>query len=210
MLKKSFVSIFVLAALGAGVPAIAADSNFYGVISLGRAKLDANAASVDRFNVNNGFTSSQTASDTGTNGGKVQLGYSLGKTFALEGGYTFLGKANFNSFTNAGVVGGSKDASLVNLDLLAKIPLNETFSLLARFGAYSWQTRSDMPNAATLGTTTVNDYGFNYKIGAGVQYEFTPKFGLRGEFERFNGVGNNATTGDSKVNQITVGAVLKF
>ena len=211
MLKTQLLSTFALAATCASVaPALAAASNFYGVFSLGRAQLDANPAAVDRYNINNGFTNSQTASASQTNGGKIQLGYILGNTFALEGGYTFLGKVYFTSLTNAGPIGGNKDASLVNLDLVAKLPMNEKFSLLGRFGGYVWQTRSGMPNAATLGNTNVNDYGFNYKLGVGAQYEFTQKFGMRGEFERFNGIGNDATSGDSKVNQLTVGAVLKF
>ena len=82
--------------------------------------------------------------------------------------------------------------------------------MLGRFGAYYWKTRNDMPNSVTLGNATVNDNGYDFKMGFGVQYDFTPKFGLRGEFERFNGVGKSETSGDSKVNQLTVGAVLKF
>jgi hypothetical protein len=210
MLKKSLVSIFVLTAVGAAAQASAADNNFYGVFSLGRAKLDADGSAVDFFNVNNGFATSTTFSSTGATGGKAQLGYSFGKTFALEGGYTYLGKADFTSVTNLGTIGGSKDASLFNLDLVAKFPVNDKFSVLARFGGYYWKTKNEMPNAVTLGTSTFNDNGYDFKIGAGVQYEFTPKFGMRGEFERFNGVGKNNVTGDSKINQLTVGAVLKF
>ena len=211
MLKKSLASILSLAAISAAVPAVAADANnLYGVFSLGRSKFDASGASVDFYNTNNGFASSSTTSSTGATGGKAQLGYNLGKTFALEGGYTYLGKANYSSITNLGTIGGSKDASLFNLDLVGKFALNQQFSLLGRFGGYYWKTKNEMPNAATLGTSTVNDNGFDFKLGAGVQYDFTPKFGLRGEFERFNGVGKANTSGDSKVNQLTVGAVLKF
>ena len=100
--------------------------------------------------------------------------------------------------------------SLYNLDVVGKFPLTDRFSVLGRLGAYYWKTESEMPNAATLGTTRINDNGYDFKAGAGVQYEFTPKFGLRGEFERFNGIGKTTSSGDSKVNQITVGAVLKF
>jgi opacity protein-like surface antigen len=67
-----------------------------------------------------------------------------------------------------------------------------------------------MPSATPLGTTTIDDNGFDFKIGAGVQYDFNPKWGIRGEFERFNGIGKSNTSGDSKVNQWTIGAVLKF
>ena len=210
MSKKPVLAILALSAAGITAPVLAADSNFYGVLSLGRSRLNADSTSVDGHNQRGGFTSSSTSSSNGATGVKAQLGYNLGKTFALEGGYNYLGKADFLSITNRGNIGGSKEASLYNLDLVAKLPVNEQFSVLGKFGVYYWRTRNDMPNPFTLGTSTFNDSGFDFKIGAGVQYDFTPRFGLRGEFERFNGVGKNETTGDSKVNQVTVGAVLKF
>lgn len=210
MLKKSLLSIVALTALCAAIPASAAESNFYGVFSLGRSKIDANPSSVDLYNTTHGFTSSSTSSQTSANSAKAQLGYNLGKTFALEGGYIYLGKAGFSSITNLGTIGGSKDASLFNLDLVAKFPINEKFSLLGRFGGYYWKTKNEMPNATTLGNATVNENGFDFKAGVGIQYDFTTNFGLRGEFERYNGVGKVDTTGDARVNQLTVGAVLKF
>jgi len=210
MLKKSLLSIVALTALCAAIPASAAESNFYGVFSLGRSKIDANPSSVNLYNTTHGFTSSSTSSQTSANGAKAQLGYNLGKTFALEGGYIYLGKADFSSITNLGTIGGSKDASLFNLDLVARFPVNEKFSVLGRFGGYYWKTKNEMPNATTLGNATVNENGFDLKAGVGIQYDFTTNFGLRGEFERYNGVGKVDTTGDARVNQLTVGAVLKF
>ena len=212
MLKKSLLSIAALTAVCTALPVFAAASDFYGVLSIGRSSLDTDSGSVDTYNRATGFTTSTTSSSSGATSGKVQLGYNLGKTFALEGGYNYLGKVNFVSNVNSGaaVIGGDKQAQLVNLDLVARLPLNEQFSLLARFGGYYWKTQSDMPSAATRGTTSIDDTGFDYKIGAGVQYDFNPKWAMRGEFERFNGIGNSSTSGDSKVNQWTIGGVLKF
>ena len=210
MLKKLLLSAVALTAACSTLPAFAAAADFYGVVSVGRSQFNANAGSVDTYNLNNGFTSSTTSPSTSANGGKLQLGYNLGKTFALEGGYTYLGKVSFISNTNAGSISGSTEAGLLNLDLVGKFPLNEQFSILGRLGVYYWKTKNDMPNSTTLGTTGVNDNGTDFKFGGGVQYDFNPKIGMRGEFERFNGIGNSATTGNPKVNQLTVGAVLKF
>jgi OOP family OmpA-OmpF porin len=210
MSMKPVLAILALVVASGSAPVLAADNNFYGVASIGWSNLNADSSSVDAFNARTGFTSSSTATSSGNAGGKVQLGYNLGKTFALEGGFTYLGKADFTSVTNAGAFGGSKEAGLFNLDLVAKFPMTEQFSFLARFGGYYWKTKNEMPNATTLGTTSVNDNGFDFKAGAGVQYEFNPRFSMRGEFERFNGVGKTETSGDSKVNLLTVGAVLKF
>jgi opacity protein-like surface antigen len=211
--KLSAMLCFVaVSATCATSPVLAAASDFYGVLSIGRASLDSDSGSVDTYNLSNGFTASTTSSSSGATSGKAQLGYNLGKTFALEGGYNYLGKVNFVSNVNSGaaLIGGSKEAQLVNLDLVAKLPLNEQFSVLGRFGGYYWKTKSAMPAAGTFATTTINDSGFDFKVGAGVQYDFNPKWGMRGEYERFNGIGKGNTSGDSKVNQWTVGAVLKF
>lgn len=210
MIKRPVFAVLALAAASVTAPALAADSNFYGVFSVGRAKLDADSAVVDNHNLNNGFTMSSTIPSTGATGGKAQLGYNVNKNFALEGGFTYLGKSDFTSVTNAGTIGGSKEAYLFNFDLVGKYPIDEKLAMLGRFGGYYWKTKNEMPNSVTLGTSVVNDNGFDFKFGAGMQYDFTPSFGLRGEFERFNGIGKDTSTGDSKVNQITIGAVLKF
>ena len=213
MRTQPILALLALTAAGVSASVLAADTpptNFYGVVSIGRSKIDADPAAVDQHNLRGGFTTSVSSSSSGATGGKFQLGYTLGKTFALEGGYTYLGQANFTSITNLGTIGGSKEAWLYNLDLVGKLPVNMQFSVLARFGAYYWKTRNEMPNAGTKGTATVNDNAYDFKAGVGVQYDFTERFAVRGEFERYNGIGKNETTGDSRVNQLTVGAVLKF
>jgi OmpA-OmpF porin, OOP family len=210
MLRKSLLAVVALTSVVVAAPVSAASNDFYGVFSLGRAKLDNSTGSVDTFNLSHGFTSSTSRSDTNTTAAKLQLGYNLGKTFALEGGYNYLGKIDFTSVTNSATIIGSKEAQLFNLDIVAKMPMTDQFSFLARFGGYYWKTKSQMPNATTLGTSTFNDNGFDFKAGAGVQYDFNPKFAIRGEFERFNGIGKNTNSGDSKVNQLTIGGVLKF
>lgn len=213
MSSKPILRLILVAPLLTALPAAAASSDFYGVAAIGRSTLDASGGSIDARNLNNGFTASTTSTDSGATAGKVQLGYNLGKTFALEGGYDYLGKINFSSnatsAAGSSVIGGSKEAWLLNLDLVAKAPLNEQFSIVGRIGGYYWKTKSGMPNAS-LSTSTVNDSGWDYKAGIGLQYDFNQRVGMRGEFERFNGVGSNSTSGDSKVNQLTVGAVLKF
>lgn len=213
MFKKLLLSIMFFAATTAianAAPAAAEYTNFYGVLSVGRAKNGVQAVAVDNYDLANGFATSATSASNSSNVGKIQLGYAYGKTFALEGGYNYMGKATFNTTTNLGSFNGSRETSLFNLDMVGKFPMNDRFSVLGRVGGYYWKTESKLPNAATLSTTKVNENGFDIKFGAGVQYEFTDRFGMRAEYERFNGIGKSTSTGDGKVNQITVGAVLKF
>ena len=129
-------------------------------------------------------------------------------SWALEGGYTDLGKSKYINANPVYTADGAKKANLFNLDLVGKMEITKPVSLLARFGGYRWETKSDLPFAA--GMSNVKDHGYNFKAGLGLQYDFNQNFALRAEFERFNGVGKQETSGDSKVNLLSIGAVLKF
>ena len=207
MIKRPLLAILAMAAAGVAAPASAAGSNFYGVASVGRSTIDADVTSINRFAASSVGVSA-TSNSTNDVGWKLQLGYQMTHSFALEGGYTSLGKANYITSNPLYTANGEKKADLFNLDLVGKVEINPSLSLLGRIGGYRWQTKSDLPFAA--GMSRVTDKGYDFKAGVGAQYDFTQNFALRGEFERFNGIGNAATTGDSKVNLFTVGAVLKF
>lgn len=222
MLKRSTFAILAIATAGAATAAdsgagaaagagaggsAAAGSKFYGVASVGRSTIDVDPASINAFGARNvGPTS--TSNSTNDVGWKLQLGYQMAPMWALEGGYTSLGRAKYITSNPTYTASGERKADLFNLDLVGKVEINPSFSLLGRIGGYYWRTDSDMPFAA--GLSRVRDTGTDFKIGAGVQYEFTRNFALRGEFERYNGIGKSETSGDSKVNLLSIGAVLKF
>ena len=206
MIKRSTLAIFALAA-STTVPALA-QSNLYAVVGVGRSTIDVDGAAVDAFAIRNGLTTSVTGTDSRSTGWKLQLGAPLNNTWAIEGGYMNLGTARFTNTNNAYTATGDKKADLFNLDIVGKFPLSQSFSLLGRFGVYRWETKSNVPTSA--GMTNTTDNGFDWKFGAGGQYDFTTSFALRGSFDRFNGIGSQNNTGDSKANLLSVDAVLKF
>jgi OmpA-OmpF porin, OOP family len=183
-------------------------SGLYGVVGVGRSTIDVEGTSVDIFARAHGLTTSVTGTDSKSTGWKIQLGHHLGDTWAMEFGYMNLGTARFNNTNNLYTSTGDKRADLFNLDFVAKIPLSQQFSVLGRLGAYRWETKSNLPTSAGMSSRT--DDGFDWKFGAGLQYDFTPAFGLRGSFDRFNGIGSSDTAGDSKANLLSIDAVLKF
>jgi opacity protein-like surface antigen len=207
MIKKSAVAVIALTAAFASAP-VAAQSNFYGVASVGRSTIDVDPSAINTFTAASGLGGTVTQASGNDVGWKLQLGYQMTKSLALEGGYTSLGTAEYTQANALYTATGHKKADLFNLDLVGKVPLNQSFSALARLGAYRWETKSNLPTPA--GMNSVTEDGYDWKFGAGAQYEFTPNFTLRGEFERFNGIGKQFTTGDSKVNLFSIGAVLKF
>ena len=207
MKMKTTLALLAIAAASVATPA-AAQSSLYAVVGVGRSTIDVDSNSVNVFAIANGLTASSTRNDSKSTGWKLQLGHQYNETFAVEIGYMNLGTARFDNTNNLYTSTGDKRADLFNLDLVGKLPLSQQFSLLGRLGGYRWETKSNLPTAA--GMTSRSDDGFDWKFGAGLQYDFTKSFALRGSYDRFNGIGSSDTAGDSKANLLSVDAVLKF
>jgi len=213
--SKILIPPLALLALVSIAPGAKADNNnFYVLGSIGRSNITTDSSSIDALNLRDGFLSSTTTNNTTNDTGyKAQLGYRFGN-FAIEGGYTDLGRSNFTSATtnaanNTQYFYGDATTKLINLDAVGYVPLGKNFSLLGRLGVYNWETDSNVPMPSGE-LSEITDRGWDVKFGAGLQYDFNDFFGLRAEFERYNGVGNNDTTGNSKVNLMSAGAVIKF
>jgi OmpA-OmpF porin, OOP family len=137
------------------------------------------------------------------------LGYRFGQTLSVELGYAYLGKATFTSTTNVSTVTGHVKGELWNIDAVGLWPMTQNLGFLARLGIYRWTASSEIP-ALAGGLMSTTDHGWDFKAGAGLQYDINKNFALRAEYERYNGIGDNNRTGDSKVNLLSAGAVLKF
>jgi len=191
----------ILALLGAfaiSVPAFAADTGGYLVGMFGQTK----AKDIDTTGLAN-----PSKDDTG-NGIKLGGGYAFNRYFAVEGAYVDLGKA-----TASGTFGGSnasvtfKSSGLV-VAVVGMVPLSQQFSLLGRFGLINATVKVD----ASLGNASGSDKTTDVKttFGVGVTYSFTPKFAVRGDFDRYSKLGNKDTIGESDVDMLSIGVVYKF
>lgn len=209
MNKIPLTAMLAIAAVCASAPA-AAQSNFYLMGNVGRSNLEVDPASVDSYAISRaGLTASSTTPTTDDTAYKFQVGYRLTPIWSVEGGYANLGKVDYINVNNVATVQGTKEADLWNVDLVGTVPLNPTWSVLGRFGMYRWETKSQVPTSAG-GVAGVVDNGYDFKIGLGLQYSLNKNFDFRAEFERYNGIGEISTTGDSKTNMMSVGVVLKF
>lgn len=108
------------------------------------------------------------STDKSSTGGKIYGGYSFTPNFGLEAGYATLGK-----FESAA---GNVKADGFYADVVGSWPLGNGFSALGRVGLFNGKLDSSLAG---------DDRGTSYKVGAGVQYDFDPKLGIRGEWERY-------------------------
>lgn len=84
--------------------------------------------------------------------------------FGVELGYTDFGKVNRG--------GGQTEAEGINLSLVGRLPMSNSFNLLGKVGTTYGRTRVSASPASGLATGTESDWGVSYGIGA--EWAFTP------------------------------------
>ncbi|HZM33192.1 MAG TPA: outer membrane beta-barrel protein, partial [Burkholderiales bacterium] len=123
-------------------------------------------------------------------------GYQINKNFAAEVGYTDLGEAS--------APGASAEASAWELVGLGFLPLGNHFSLYGKAGVY----RGDV-EASGLGVS-VEESNNGLTYGAGVQWDFGKRLGLRAEWQRYADVGGDDVGGETDVDVMNIGVVFRF
>jgi len=202
-----------LAAVNSSPLALAADSGWYGGLSIGQSK---GWISHDRIATQVGVpVTGISFDDEDTDVGyKLLGGYKFNKHFAVEGGYFNLGELGFTaSYAPASSFTGSMKLQGVNLDALGILPLTEKFSAFGRLGVIYAEAKNTFTGTGAGASVAASDPNpkkseINYKYGVGLQYDFTRALSMRGEWERYrvnDAVGN---TGD--IDMVSVGLVYMF
>ena len=142
---------------------------------------------------------------------KIFAGYQLNQNFALEGAYTDLGRFNGATVINApaaATASGKWDASSpLNVAAVGILPIWNRFSVLGKAGLALTKLSVSLssPAAANLSATRTQ-----LLLGAGLKYDFTKAFAVRGEFERFNNVGDGSNTGQTAIDVWSISAQYRF
>ena len=127
---------------------------------------------------------------------RVLGGYQFNRNFALEAGYHNLGKGKF--------AGGDMRFDAFEASGLFMMPLGD-WSLLGRVGFMRATAKGG--GALAGGKERNNDLTY----GAGLQYELSRSFALRGEWQRYPGLGGPPSFGgDTDVDVWSFGALYRF
>ncbi len=202
----------------AGLGSLLATSTFaqeggysYGGLSIGQSRAKIDEARITAGLLGSGLSTSAFSRDESGQGFKVFGGYQFNRNFAVEAGYFNLGKFGFTSTTvPAGTLSGSIKLQGLNLDLVGTLPLTQRLSAIARVGGQYAQARDTFSGggAVTVLNPNPSERGFNVKVGAGLQYEFSPSFLMRAEAERYRI--NDAVGNRGDVNMYSVSLVFPF
>lgn len=189
-----------LAGLGAlfTAPSFAQDqSYFFGGLSIGRSQAKIDEDRITAGLLGGGLTTTAMSRDERDTGYKLFGGYQFNRYVALEGGYFNLGRFSFQSTTSpAGTLNGQIKLQGLNLDLVGTVPITERLSALGRVGGQYAEARDRFSGTGAVSVFDPNPRkrAFNYKFGAGLQYEVTSSLLIRGEAERYrinDAVGNH-------------------
>lgn len=194
-----------------GATAYADDAGWYAGFNAGQSRATIDDSRIAGGLLGQGFTTTSIDDQDRHFGFKAYGGYEFNRYLALEGGYFDLGRFGFTANTvPAGSLRGDIKIKGVNLDVVGSVPIGDQFSIFARAGVNYADAKDSF--AGTGAVAVINPApsksAANYKFGLGVQYDFTPTFGMRIEAERYridDAVGNK---GD--VDLYSAGLVFKF
>ncbi|MGF1684012.1 OmpA family protein [Photobacterium minamisatsumaniensis] len=118
-------------------------------------------------------------------GGGVFIGYNVNSWFGLEGGYTYLGQADYS---NDGF-------EVQGLDFVGKFTyeVSNSFDLFAKAGGFIFD--------ADNGVNNQDESGVSATAGVGAEYYFSDNLSTRLEYQYYNQVGDTGTNkpGESDV-----------
>ena len=205
------LGLVALAAIASPL-AWAEESGWYLGGNYGQSQADIDDERITAALLNAGVTSVSIVDDDSDTGFKLFGGYQFNRSFALEAGFFDLGKFGFVATTTpAGTLtGDTTKIQGANLDLVWTLHFTDKLSAFGRGGATYVETESSYSATGVVLTAPAggSEEEASYKFGLGLQYDFTDRFGLRGEAERYridDAVGNK---GD--IDLFSLGFVYRF
>ena len=202
-------SLLTMGAMASSL-AMADDSGWYVGGSLGQSRATIDDARIIGSLARAGLTTTSLIDDDRKLGYKVFGGYQFTKYFALESGYFDMGKFGFNATTSPpGTFSGELKLKGINLDTVGILPITDKFSALGRIGVNFSDVKSSFSSTGSVGTfPNQSKRAENYKFGLGLQYDFTPSFGMRVEAERYRI--NDAIGNRGDIDLLSAGLVYRF
>lgn len=231
------VAPLVVLAFAPAAQALEMSGEMYVVGTLGRSNIGYSEMQVDNNRLfartlSSGTGYNSTQEQNSRVGAKLQLGYQFSPNFAIEGGYVNLGKTTYTATSPKQTVStttklwnlfpvttnttipassGQREYKITGWNLVgvAYYPVSEKLSLLGKAGMIRAEVKaSGSGNAIGGGDATVTKWKPTFGLGG--DYNINKEFGVRAEYERFNGLGDTETTGSANVGMFSMGVVGRF
>lgn len=184
-------------------------SNWYGGLNIGQTHESIDDGAIANREIGGGLNS--ITDDDRDNGYKLFAGYQLNDNFALEAGYFDLGQFGSRAIKNqVGALKTRTKTKGLNIDLVGSVPITEKIAAFARAGVHYSEAKNRFQGSDNIVVTDRHrrDHDTDIKWGGGLQYDFTQKFSMRVEAERYainDVIGNNG-----KISMYSLGALYRF
>jgi len=140
---------------------------------------------------------------------KIFGGYNFNRNLAVELGYVDFGEFNATGSTALGLPAtASVEAQAIELLAIGSFPITQQLYAYVKGGAFRWDADSRVAIGAVSAAT--GDDGTDWTVGLGLRYDFTRNVGARIQYQRYNNVGNAGSTGNSDIDQWTIGVMYRF
>ena len=171
---------------------VRAEAMPYAGLSLGQAKVN---------DFCDGFTGvSCDDSDTAL---KVFGGAKLNKNFAFEASYVDMGEF----IVTDGIDTFTAEITGFNFSAVGIIPASDSVDIFGKVGMLFWDLKLALSGTFT---DSLSEDGNDISFGFGANFDVNDTYAIRAEFEKFNSIGKESTTGESSVALLSLGAVFKF
>jgi OOP family OmpA-OmpF porin len=142
---------------------------------------------------------------------KVFGGYQVNRNFAIEGGYTDLGKTNINVSGPGGNLSANIKANAWEVVGVGILPVADRFALLGKIGLYRGEVEGT-GSGVVLGipiSLSGKDTNTDLTFGVGAKFDITRNFAVRGEWQRYSSMGGSEVV-ETDVDVLSVGVTFKF
>jgi OOP family OmpA-OmpF porin len=143
---------------------------------------------------------------------RVFGGYMFNKNFGAELGYADLGKVTATGVVSGVSVNADRKSTTWDLMAVGVLPFAEKFNAYGKIGLYMADTKLS-GTASAFGLTassSASDSNTDLTYVLGVGYDFSKNLGIRGEWQRYSGVGGDNTGGDGDIDVYSIGVVYRF
>ncbi len=162
-----------------------------------------------------GFDGASSSIDDKDAAYRIYAGYQLHRYVAVEAGFVDLGRT---SITSTVLPAGSLDTRIrakgFDVSAVGMLPLGEQFTVFARVGAFAAETRASYSGRGSVllfdGEQTQKKRSTNVVYGVGATFNFTPRFALRAEYNRYSKLGDDLTGGEFDTRTLSAGIQYRF
>ncbi len=210
MKKKIIVTTALTLCSGLAAAQSADKAGWYGGIDLGYTRLGLSGSDIDGALANQGVAGSSTIDKSDKSYG-LSGGYRFSRNFAAEAAWESLGSYSYSSTTPTDTINGKFKADALSLAGVGIYPVTPNWSVYGKLGlAHTSAKREASSSTGASAVSSTSHSGTNWLLGAGVTYDFQGGWFTKLGWDRYENVGDEASTGKAPIDLYQLGVGMRF